>query len=207
MIATVGRIEGITRALESIEGVNGLSDLRMGQGYFTPTFIKQHIESAKTHLDILAYRNRILSNVDTLEAMHAAAKRSVKIRILALSSEASDTVLAEACKILPKPAVDSPDELRDQLRHSEKLISSYVKTYFAEEERSQIEYRGYIISPNMHLVRRDAILTLGFIGTLVNAQPNAYSERPYIEVPVRSELGQELVTHFDLLWQLSVSLR
>ncbi|MGH3902898.1 MAG: hypothetical protein ACRDTE_01670 [Pseudonocardiaceae bacterium] len=159
------------------------------------------MDEARHNLDFLIYRNLQFANVDLLEAMEHAAKRGVRIRILALSPAADNVVLEQASLVLPWPQADTAT-LRRQLTESEARIRSIVDGW-GRQARARFEYRGYPVTPNLHFVRVDGLLRQGFIGTLSSAQPPRLEDRPYLEVSLGSEPGITLARHYDQLWDCS----
>lgn len=106
LVRLCGQIEGISHALDTMTRVGGAAQrslLLVERGYFTPAFLRRAVDEARHNLDFLIYRNLQFANVDLLEAMEHAAKRGVRIRILALSSAADNAVLEQASLVLPWP--------------------------------------------------------------------------------------------------------
>jgi hypothetical protein len=133
--------------------------------------------------------------------MERAAKRGVRIRILALSSQSGEDVLEQAALVLPRPQVPV-NTLRRQLADSEERITSAVQGW-DHRARRQFEYRGYTITPNMHFARSDGLIMQGFVGTLASAQPAQLTDRGYLEMPRNGEPGATLARHFEELWERS----
>lgn len=201
LVRLCGQIEGISHTLDTMTRVDGATKrtlLLAERGYFTPTFLRRAVDEARHNLDFLIYRNLQFANVDLLEAMEHAAKRGVRIRILALSSAADDAVLEQASLVLPWPQADAAT-LRLQLAESEGRIRGIVEGW-SGTARARFEYRGYPVAPNVHPVRVDSLLRQGFIGTLSSAQPSRLEDRAYLEVPISSEPGVTLIRHYDQLW-------
>ncbi|MEU5403831.1 hypothetical protein ABZ348_31625 [Streptomyces sp. NPDC005963] len=209
LVRMCGQIEGISRALDSMNRMrgNGTGEQRMirlvERGYYTPAFYSQVVNNAQSNADFLMYRNLQISNVDMLQAMERAAKRGVKIRILAISSASSDGVLEQASMVLPWPQVPA-ETLRRQLVESEERVRNVVAAWPARARRN-FEYRGYVIAPNMHFARLDGLVLQGFVGTLSPAQPDQLEDRGYVELPRDREPGATLSRHFDELWSQSAA--
>jgi len=145
-----------------------------------------------------------VQSVRQAQRQESAALRGVHVRVLGLSSQASDAVLEQASMVLPWPKAD-PATLRRQLQESEERIADIVAGW-RPQARSRFEYRRYEIAPNVHFVRIDGLVRTGFLGTLANAQPSRLDDRGYIELPLSNEPGATLLRHFDELWQASSSL-
>lgn len=207
LLRLCGQIEGISRVLDSMDAhrtASGRQAVRLvEQGYYVPSFYSHVVDNAQSSADFLMYRNLQISNVDILESMERATKRGVRIRILAISSEAEDAVLEQASMVLPWPQVP-PSTLRRQLSDAESQLKSVVQEW-DERARQQFEYRGYTIAPNMHFARMDGLVMQGFVGTLSSAQPEQLGDRGYLEIPRNSEPGTTLARHFEELWQRSAS--
>ncbi|MBL1097212.1 hypothetical protein [Streptomyces coffeae] len=207
LVRLCGQIEGISRALDSMNrtrGGTGRQELQLvDKGYYTPAFLSRAVNDAQYKVDFLIYRNLQFTNVDLLESMELAAKRGVHIRILGLSSAAEESVLEQASLVLPWPQAPA-QTLRRQLAESEERIKSIVAGW-SEQARLRFEYRGYTVVPNVHFVRMDGLVRQGFIGTLSPAQPARLEDRGYVELPIRSEPGATLSRHFDQLWVRSAA--
>ncbi|MCX5397259.1 hypothetical protein [Streptomyces sp. NBC_00102] len=209
LVRMCGQIEGISRALDSMNRIRGgtpesRSVVRLVErGYYTPPFYARVVNDAQSNADFLMYRNLQIANVDILQAMERAAKRGVHIRILAISSESTDGVLEQAAMVLPWPQVP-PDTLRRQLAESEDRIRSVVAGWPTRARRN-FEYRGYVIAPNMHFARMDGTVMQGFVGTLSPAQPDQLDDRGYVELPRDREPGATLSRHFEELWAQSAA--
>ncbi|QFZ19954.1 phospholipase D-like domain-containing protein [Saccharothrix syringae] len=205
LVRLCGQIEGIGRALDTMTRVTRAANasLVVDRGYFTPVFLRRAVDDARRNIDFLIYRNLQFTNVDLLESMEYAAKRGVRIRILALSSRADDSVLEQASMVLPWPQADAKT-LRRQLAESEERIRGIVAGW-SEPARAKFEYRGYSVAPNVHFVRVDGVLRQGFIGTFSAAQPARLEDRPYLEVSAAGEPGVTLSRHFDQLWERSAA--
>ncbi|MFI6285900.1 hypothetical protein ACIBCM_14270 [Streptomyces sp. NPDC051018] len=209
LVRTCGQIEGISRALDSMNRMrgNGAGNQRMirlvERGYYTPPFYSQVVNDAQSNADFLMYRNLQISNVDLLQSMERAANRGVHNRILAISSGSSDSVLEQASMVLPWPQVP-PETLRRQLLESEDRVRSVVAGWPVRTRRN-FEYRGYVITPNMHFARMDGVIMQGFVGTLSPAQPEQLEDRGYVELPRDREPGATLSRHFEELWAQSAA--
>lgn len=205
LLRLCGQIEGISRVLDTMDqarGTSGEQPIRLVErGYYVPSFYSHVVDDAQHSADFLMYRNLQIANVDLLETLERAARRGVRIRVLALSSEAGDDVLEQASLVLPWPRVDPPT-LRRQLADSEDRVRSAVQGWSDRAQR-QFEYRGYTITPNMHFARMDGVIMQGFVGTLSPAQPDQLSDRGYVEMPRSSEPGATLARHFEELWERS----
>ncbi len=208
LIRLVGNIEGTTRALESRDtkrpGRPKTVPL-IPDNYMTADFLGKVADRARDRLDLIFYRNLQFANIFFLERLQKAAKRGVHIRALALWSGAPDEVLRQAIEVMPRPIPAESSILRKQLLDSESLIAKVVGEQWEPAERARFEYRGYDIVPRIHLAHVDDVILYGFLGTLALAQPMRYEERPYIELPRRSEPGVILSRHFDQLWERSIS--
>jgi hypothetical protein len=202
LVRLCGQIEGISRVLDSMGRDGGGPERRairlVERGYYTPTFYSRVVNDAQHNADFLMYRNLQIANVDILESMERAAKRGVRIRILALSSHADDHVLEQASMVLPWPQVPAAT-LRRQLADSEDRVKGVVESWDVRVRR-QFEYRGYVIAPNMHFARMDSVMMQGFVGTLSPAQPAQLDDRGYMELPRGGEPGATLARHFEELW-------
>jgi hypothetical protein len=210
LTGVVGRIEGVSRALEAPEIASSPDRQQVPlvhRGYFTPAFLRAAVGEARTRLDFLIFRNLQFTDVGLLEAMKQAAHGGVTIRILALSSAAPTHVVELATNVLPRPAVSSASMLRHQLAESELRIAQIVNGDWGLGARERFEYRGYEIVPSMHFVRIDRVIRGGFIGTLARAQPRQLDERPYVEIPTWSTAGEVLIRHFEELWMQSQARR
>ncbi|MFD8935924.1 hypothetical protein ACFV0R_11790 [Streptomyces sp. NPDC059578] len=207
LVRLCGQIEGISRALDSMSRQRGpdATGQRMvrlvERGYYTPPFYARVVNEAQNNADFLMYRNLQIAGVGLLQSMERAAKRGVRIRILAISSQCTDEVLEQASMVLPWPQVP-PDVLRRQLHESEGRIQQVVAGW-ADRSRRNFEYRGYTIAPNMHFARTDGVMMQGFVGTLSPAQPEQLEDRGYLELPREREPGATLSRHFDELWAQS----
>ncbi|MEW1546010.1 hypothetical protein [Streptomyces tsukubensis] len=207
LVRMCGRIEGISRALDSMNRLRGTAagEQRMvrlvERGYYTPPFYNRVVNDAENNADFLMYRNLQVSAVDLLQSMERAAKRGVHIRILAISSASSDSVLEQASLVLPWPQVP-PDTLRRQLAEAEERVRTVVSGWPVRVRRN-FEYRGYVITPNMHFARMDGTVLQGFVGTLSPAQPDQLEDRGYVELPRDREPGATLSRHFEELWAQS----
>jgi hypothetical protein len=206
----VGRMEGVTRALEAHD-ISRAADREpvplVRRGYFTPDFLREVVEEARTVLDFLIFRNLQFTDVGLLQAMERAAERGVRIRILALSSRAPLSVIELATLVLPRPTVTDASMLQHQLAESELRIAQIVSNDWTRFARERFEYRGYDIAPSLHFVRVDMLIRGGFIGTLAQAQPRHLDERPYVELPTRSTAGEVLLKHYEELWARSQARR
>ncbi|MGH4015725.1 MAG: hypothetical protein ACRDSL_17730 [Pseudonocardiaceae bacterium] len=159
LVRLCGQIEGISHALDTMTRVGEAAQrslLLVERGYFTPAFLRRAVDEARHNLDFLIYRNLQFANVDLLEAVEHAAKRGVRIRVLALSSAADNVVLEQASLVLPWPQADAAT-LRRQLNESEARIRSIVDGWDGST-RPRFEYRGYAVTPNLHFVRVDGLL-------------------------------------------------
>lgn len=204
LVRLCGQIEGISHALDTLNLVGEAAQrslLLVERDYFTPAFLRRAVDEARHNLDFLIYRNLQFANVDLLEAMEHAAKRGVRIRILALSSAADNAVLEQASLVLPWPQADAAT-LRRQLVESEARIRGIIDGW-SRQARERYEYRSYSVAPNFHFVRVDGLLRQGFIGTLSSAQPFRLEDRPYLQMPLSNEPGVTLARHYDQLWDRS----
>ncbi|WP_045747264.1 hypothetical protein [Actinoplanes rectilineatus] len=208
LIRICGQIEGIMRVL-NIAGNESKSNQSaiplLKSGYMTPQFQKAAVMEARHAVDFLVIRSMQFANVDLMEEMRSAALRGVRIRILAISASASDTLLQYATNFLPWPVATSAAELRGQLQEVENRMRQFTASSWPEEARRRFLYRGYNLPPNMHFARVDSVIRQGFVGTLSSAQPGRLEDRPYIELSTNSAPGSSLMTHFDQLWDLSAA--
>ena len=196
---TIGKIKGINQAL-------GVSEnrVKLSEGdYFTTTFLIQRASNTDRNLDILCYRNMQVAEIDVIQAFQRAASRGVSVRILSLSSHSPERILTEIINFLPHPPAQDAQILRDQLAKNEQKIVSAIRGVWHPQCTERFLYRGYTITPRIHFLRSDDTLFLGFLGMFSHVQPAYLDQRPYIEISIFSGLGQQLMNHFNALWETS----
>lgn len=211
LVRVCGQIEGVSRALDAADGGpagperRSLVSLRE-DGYFSQDFLLDVVQRSHHELDILAYRPLVLSTASVLDAIRASAERGVRVRILALSPAASDEVLTHSAALLPSAAADRPDQLRAQLVEAEQRLVSHL---FGPRPTpgTRISYRRYGTVPGPHFVRADSTVCLGFVGLLSGPVPTRFDERVHVEVALTSRLGEQVMVHFEQLWQRSAAPR
>jgi hypothetical protein len=206
LLQTLGRVEGINRAL-GVAIYAGDTDATLQyhrKGYFTTDFVSKQVMKAAKRVDILCYRNMIVSGIDVLEALQTAAARGVRIRILALSSNAPECVMRESLRFLPSPSAEDTAVLAGQVRENESRVRNVISSCWSQREHERFEYRGYGNVPGAHFVRVDDAIHFGFLNTCCNSHPKWLAERPYVLIPGATSLGEQLTCHFDILWKESV---
>jgi hypothetical protein len=204
LIRLCGQIEGVSRVLDASgrQPANGRrSDVVLHEeGYFSPSFLIETIGRANNNIDILMYRPLIASKTSVLDAMRTAAERGVRIRILTLSPNGSDEVLANSAALMPSAAVYRPEQLRPQIIEVERRIAQHLGDW-RSNTRARFTYRRYNTMPGPHFIRSDSTIFLGFVGLLSGPLPIRFDERVSAEIPIDTRLGKHVLVHFEQVWQ------
>lgn len=193
----LGRVDGINRALAiaAPDMTPSDSDVRLISGnYYVDEFLINACTEARACIDLLVFRNQQISNAFILDALVSASKR-VPVRILAISSRASETALTAALAVMPRPVPGSTVQLKRQLEQNERTILDFLDG----EDSHNVSYFGYDTPPLVHFLRLDKEVRMGLVNTLAAAQPARLVDRPYFSLGTDSAAGQILTAHFEAL--------
>ena len=206
---TLGRVQGVRRALGSGKDKRRRTGRRasvaVGTNFFGRDFTAETIQSAKTNIDIITGRTKLVSDFYILDVLRQACERGVTVRLIGLSDTAPDAVLADAVKTVSNPAPKDAEDYRRQIRENRVEIEQGVASWSPAAQR-YFHYRLSAVVPRVSMLRCDNIVNFGFLQLYRDAQPKELKERQYIKVPISLDLGKVMLKHFDLVWADSRSV-
>lgn len=165
-------------------------------GFFAPQFLNSVISNTSKNLDIVVGRARLF-NYDTYTEIRELCAKGVVVRCFSLSEHASLKTLQDAVQTVAPNAPEDGKAYRTELKILNQSFRKDIQQW-EPSERHNIGHFTYQDIPRVTFVRSDDLILLGFL-TLFNETHNNVKQRPYLEVPVASEIGRILTAHIDAL--------
>ncbi len=166
------------------------------KGFFAPGFLTTIIGQTREALDIVVGRAKFL-HYDTYTELNRLCRRGVVVRCFSLSENAGTETLDDAKQtVAPNPPKNGV-VYKEQLNSLNSDLKIEVQNWSIEERQNAAfyTYRGV---PRVNFVRSDNRIYYGFLTLFTETHEDLYN-RPYLEVPIDSEIGRVLVHHLEVL--------
>jgi hypothetical protein len=196
----LGAIQGVRRAWDGPAASTSRSQFSLKQGFFGEEFVLAEIGHAHSAIDIITGRTLLVSSFYVMERIRQACERGVQVRVIGLSEDADESIIADALRTVSNPAPIDADDYRKQIVQNKEDIMKTVATWRSDSVRACFCYRMDASVPRASLLRRDNTVNIGFLQFYRAAQPNEISQRDYIQVMANSGIGEVAMKHFDIAW-------
>lgn len=197
----LGAIQGARRAMDLPSKLNPAMYAKLERGFFSQDFLIFHIDRAHTSIDIITGRTLLVAGFDVMDRLRQACERGVEVRLIGLSEEANEHILADAIKTVANPAPSTADDYKRQIMQCKSDVCNVVNSWPEPAVRERFQYRVDSCVPRISLVRTDNYVSLGFLQLYRDAQPKELKDREYIQVLATSGIGQVAMKHFDIAWK------
>ncbi len=195
----LGMIKGVRRALDESSEDPCRNAIESGKGFFGEDFVKENIQSAKSCIDIVTGRTKLVASFYILDCLRQACERGVQVRIIGLSADSPNAILNDAIKTVSNPAPKDSEDYRRQINENMREILESVDTWRTEVQNN-FRYKVSKSVPRVSILRSDNIINFGFLQFYRDAQPTEIADREYLKIPLSSPTGKIAVKHVDLVW-------
>jgi hypothetical protein len=202
----LGRIQGARRTFE--EGGRrriDIGSMRIEKGFFDEAFLGYQINNANTAIDIVTGRTKLVAGFYVFDRLRQACERGVQVRIIGLSDEAPNEILADAAKTVSSPAPANAADYRKQIESNKEDILNGIRSW-SPAAQSYIEYWVNKSVPRISVLRSDNVVNFGFLQLYRDAQPAELKDREYLQFTITSGTGIVLLRHIELAIQESEQL-
>jgi len=195
----LGMIKGVRRALDISSDTKNRNVIESGKGFFGEDFVKENIQNAKSNIDVVTGRTKLVSGFYILDYLRQACEKGIYVHIIGLSADAPDAILEDAIKTVSNPAPKDVADYKRQINENMREILESVSTWKSEAQ-AHFEYRTSKSVPRVSILRCDNTINFGFLQLYRDAQPTEIAEREYLKIPLSSPTGKIAVKHIELLW-------
>ena len=196
----LGMIKGVRRALDESSNDSSRSRkiIQSENGFFSEEFVRENIQKANSHIDIITGRTKLASGFYILDCLRQACERGVKIRIIGLSPDSPDDILNDAIKTVSNPAPKNAADYKRQIIETKREICESVLSW-SKEAQENIMYKVSKSVPRVSILRSDNIINFGFLQFYRDAQTAEIADREYLKIPISSSTGKIACRHIDLV--------
>lgn len=147
-------------------------------GYYNNDFFNNIILKAQSDVVICCKRNTRISQQENVQKLCALARQGREIKIVAISPDMPDALLAEICESVPNPS--SLKELKESQLHQRQTLLNNAKSLKVSDKNLQYYETNKI--PFFHLVKVDDKVYWGLVNYKKYGEDltTTYEERPYL---------------------------